>query len=152
VRFVGRIVDTELSHFEGSERLGVTRLGYVEHARALAYAAESHVSLCLLDDVSGVERIYPAKIFEIMRLGRPCLAVTPEGALARLVRRHHWGDVVPPREPQQIAEALARLLRAFQLGGPAQQMPIDIERFDRRRQAGSFAQVLRDAHERASAG
>jgi glycosyltransferase involved in cell wall biosynthesis len=146
VNFVGRIVDTEAAHFEGCENLGVTRLGYVEHARALAVLAESHAALCILDDVSGVERIYPAKIFEIMRAGRPCLALTPEGALARLVRRHRLGEVVPPRDAEAVAAAVARMLRAFRDERTPLHAPVDTERYDRSLQAGQFAQVFRNAH------
>ena len=149
VRFVGRIVDTEARHFEGSEALGVTRFGYLEHTRALAHLAESHAALCILDEVDGVERIYPAKIFEIMRLGRPCLALTPEGALSRLVRRHQLGEVVAPRDAEAIANALTGWLRAFRDAAPVPHTPLDIERFDRRLQAGEFARVFRQAKELA---
>lgn len=145
VRFVGRIVDTEASHFEGTEGLGLRRLGYLEHGRALWHLAESHAALCILDDVAGVERIYPAKIFEIMRLGRPCLALTPDGALATLVRRHRLGQVVHPRDAEAVAHSLARMLRSFGDAVPSDHAPVDIERFDRRAQAADFAQVFRSA-------
>lgn len=147
VRFVGRIVDTEQHHFEGSEALGVRRLGYVSHEQAIAHLAQSHEVLCILDEVSGVERIYPAKIFEIMRVGRPCLALTPEGALARLVRVHRLGEVVAPRSAEAVASALERRLRAFRDGRyVADHAPVGIERFDRALQAEQFARVLRKAH------
>lgn len=149
IRFVGRIVDTEARHFEGSEALGVTRFGYVEHTSALAHLAQSHAALCILDEVDGVERIYPAKIFEIMRLGRPCLALTPEGALSSLVRRHRLGEVVPPRDPGAVASALSRLLREFRDDAASPHAPQDIERFNRRAQAAEFASVFRSAKERA---
>ncbi|HVY29699.1 MAG TPA: glycosyltransferase [Polyangiaceae bacterium] len=145
VRFAGRIVDTESQYFDGSERLGVKRLGYVEHARAVAELAGSHSALCILDDVSGVERIYPAKIFEIMRVGRPCLALTPEGALARLVRRHRLGQVLPPRDIPAIAHHIAEMLRTFRGSGSLTHAPLDIEGFDRRAQAARFADVFREA-------
>ena len=152
VRFVGRIVDTEAHHFEGSEALGVQRFGYVEHERAIRHLAESHAALCILDEVSGVERIYPAKIFEIMRVGRPCLALTPEGALARLVRRHRLGDVVEPRSPAAVASALSNRLRAFRDNEQAaQDTPVDVERFDRLHLARQFADVFRQAHALANA-
>jgi glycosyltransferase involved in cell wall biosynthesis len=144
-RFVGRIVDTEARYFENSEALGVTRFGYVEHSRALALLAESHAALCILDDIDGVERIYPAKIFEIMRSGRSCLALTPEGALASLVRRHQLGQVVPPRDPEAVAAALARMVGAFRDGTTPAHAPIDIDRFNRRAQAAQFADVFRKA-------
>jgi glycosyltransferase involved in cell wall biosynthesis len=147
VRFVGRIVDTEQHHFEGSEALGVRRLGYVSHEQAITHLAESHEALCILDEVSGVERIYPAKIFEIMRVGRPCLALTPDGALARLVRAHRLGEVVAPRSAEAVASALERRLRAFRDGRYVpDHAPVGIERFDRALQAEQFARVFREAH------
>lgn len=152
VRFVGRIVDTERYYFEGSEALGVRRLGYVAHEHAIAQLAESHEALCILDEVDGVERIYPAKIFEIMRVGRPCLALTPEGALARLVREHRLGEVIAPRDAQAIASGLEQRLRAFRDGrGLPSHAPIGVERFDRALQAEQFAKVFRDAHALANA-
>jgi hypothetical protein len=149
VRFAGRIVETEARHFEGSEKLGVKRLGYLNHAEALEQLASSHVALCLLDDVEGVERIYPAKIFEIMRIGRPCLALAPEGALPRLVRRHQLGRVLPPRDSAAIAETLAEMLRTFRGAAALSHAPVDIAGFDRRVQAGRFAAVFREARELA---
>ena len=145
VRFLGRIVETEQVYFAGSERLGVRQLGYVEHARVLEELGQSHATLCILDDVPGTERIYPAKIFELMRLGRPCLALTPEGALADLVRRHRLGSVVPPRDTEQICAELSRLLRQFAAGDVPALNPVDVERYDRQRQAGQFAQIFRRA-------
>jgi glycosyltransferase involved in cell wall biosynthesis len=153
VRFVGRIVETEAAHFEGMEPLGVRRLGYLEHAQALAGLSRSHAVLCLLDDCPGAERIYPAKIFEIMHLGRPCLALAPEGALADLVRKHALGDVVHPRDAEAICAALSRMLRLFRDGqrAPADTRAVGIDGFHRERLAGQFAQIFRDAAEHARA-
>lgn len=150
VRFIGRIVETEAQYFEGSETLGVTRQGYVEHARAVAALGGSHAALCMLEDVPGAERIYPAKIFEVLFLGRPCLTIAPEGALARLVRRYGLGDVVHPGDTGAIAKTLARMLRSFQDGNCATvrhptTLSVDISRFHRKRQAGDFARVFRSA-------
>jgi len=149
VRFLGRVVDTERAYFEGSEALGVRMLGYVPHDEVLTSLSASHLTLCLLDDVPGVERIYPAKIFELMHLGRRTLTLAPEGALTRLVRRHELGEVVAPRDEAAIAEILARHLREFRDTPPAQRnlrsSPKDIAQFDRRALAGRFAAVLGDA-------
>ncbi|HKY39146.1 MAG TPA: glycosyltransferase [Polyangiaceae bacterium] len=150
-RFIGRIVDTELDYFAGSSALGVRQLGYLEHQAALEQLALSHATLCILDQVDGVQRIYPAKIFELMRLGRPCLALSPEGALAQLVRRHRLGEVVAPRDPAAIASALSQLVCRFRDGSlPPVSEPLDIERFDRRLQARRFADVFRAARASAS--
>jgi hypothetical protein len=153
MRFIGRIVDTELEYFSGSAALGVRQLGYLDHQATLEQLAHSHATLCILDQVDGAERIYPAKIFELMRLGRPCLALSPEGALTQLVRRHRLGEVVAPRDTAAIAGALGRLAQRFREGtlNTAPQ-PLDVERFDRRLQARTFAKVFRKARDVASTG
>ncbi len=151
LRFMGRIVDTELDAFEGTEQLGVKRLGYVGHDTVLDQLASSHLVLCLLDDVTGVERIYPAKIFELMVLGRRILTLSPQGALTELVAQHRLGDVLAPRDEAGITEYLAGQLRAFRdRGGQAPCPPEDIDedgigRYHRRALAGEFAAVMRDA-------
>lgn len=150
LRFVGRIVDSEERFFQGTEALGVRRIGYVEHSRAIEELARCHVALCLLDDCEGAERVYPAKIFEILALRRPCLALCPEGALADLVRSRGLGDVVAPRDVDRIASALGDRLRQFESGRlPQSSAPIDPDRFDRRRQAARFAKVFAGAQTKA---
>lgn len=146
VRFVGRTVPTEVQAFEENPLPCVHRLPYVPREHALRMLAQSHVVLLFLDAVPEAEPIYPAKVFEMMHLRRPVLTLAPQGALSRLVERHNLGIVVSPRDPPAIAEALEKLVRAFERGelmGPAQ--PRDIERFHRRAIAGQFADVLRSA-------
>ncbi len=149
LRFVGRIVETELDAFEGTQALGVERIGYVSHARVLRELSASHTAICLLDDVAGAERIYPAKIFELMRLGRPVLTLAPPGsAVARLVRGHGLGPVVHPRDEEGILSELEARLRSFRNGDyrlAAWRNATRIERYDRRALAGEFAEVLRGA-------
>ena len=149
VRFVGRIVDTELDAFADTERLGVERVGYVPHGDVLRELAASHMTLCLLDDVPGTGSIYPAKIFELMRLGRPLLTLAPQdSALARLVRKYGLGPVVHPRDREAICAALERAVRSFRLrdSAPATwRNAAPIGRFDRRALAGEFAAILKEA-------
>jgi hypothetical protein len=157
VQFIGRIVATEVQPFENMEALGVRRLGYLAHHAAIEELARSHVVLCLLANVAGAARIYPAKIFELMYLGRPCLALAPEGALATLVRHHHLGEVVAPEDSEAICEWLARRLRAFRDGDNATSARDatwrhDIARFHRNAQAGDFADVFRAAAAKARRG
>jgi glycosyltransferase involved in cell wall biosynthesis len=147
VRFVGRIVETELDAFEGTEALGVERLGYLPHADVLRELASSHVTLCLLDDMPGVERILPAKIFELMHLGRPTLTLAPpRSALARLVGAHAMGPLIHPRDEDGIATVLETLLREYRQKGDGavtwRNAP-GSERYHRRALAGEFAEILR---------
>jgi hypothetical protein len=111
------------------------------------------MTLCLLDEVKGAERIYPAKVFELMRLGRPSLVLAPRGALTELVERHRAAEVVAPRDVPKIAEALERRLREFSLGRYCiEARPQGIERYDRRRLAGEFAEAFRKARDATGTG
>jgi len=146
VRFVGRIVPTELPTFEENPLPCVERIPYVPREQALRMLAESHVALLILDEVPHADAMYPAKIFEIMHLRRPLLALAPRGAVSRLIKRHNLGIVVGPRDPAAIAEAIAKHVREFESEGfvaPAE--PRDIQRYQRRAIAEQFADVLREA-------
>jgi len=106
-----------------------------------------------------VERIYPAKIFELMVLGRPCLTLAPEGALTRLVARHRLGETIPPRDEEAIAGFLERTLRQLVgLDGAGagrlvpDAAPVGVERYSRVALAGEFADVLRSATAHARRG
>lgn len=154
LRFLGRIVETELDAFEAVEGLGIERLGYVPHADVLRELAASHMTLCVLDDVPGTERIYPAKVFELMHLGRPVLTLAPrDSALARLAERHRLGPVAHPRDEETIALVLQRVLEGFDRGDRAAdpwRNASEIGRYDRRALAGEFAEILRTAAADAS--
>jgi hypothetical protein len=146
VRFIGRIVETERAVFAGMDAMGVECTGYLPHREMMNQLATSHLVLCLLDDVPGAERVHPAKVFELMALGRPCLTLAPEGALTDLVRECRLGDRLAPRDEVGIEQYLERSLRAFRDGQvPTQPAPMNIDRFDRRAQAGDFARVFADA-------
>jgi glycosyltransferase involved in cell wall biosynthesis len=149
VRFVGRVVDLEAKHFEGTEALGVERIGYLEHDEAVRALAASHLVLVILDETEGTEHIYPAKIFEAMAVGRPSLTLAPEGALTRLVDRHKVGERLPPRDEEAICTLLIDKLRAFRDGRPlVAEAPVGISIFDRREIARAFADVIDEAARR----
>jgi hypothetical protein len=119
------------------------------HGRVLRELAASHMTLCVLDDVPGTERIYPAKVFELMHLGRPVLTLAPPGsALARLAERHRLGPLIHPRDEEAIASTLETSIARFDRGETAvdswQNAP-GTERYDRRALAGEFAEILRAA-------
>ena len=149
VQFIGRVVDAEQATFEGMDKLGVRQVGYVAHSEVLSRLGSSHEVLCLLDDVRGVERIYPGKIFELMYLGRPILTLAPPGALERLVKRHELGVVIHPRDEVAIAEYLAKQIEAFRRGRHRSRERLqfhDTSRYHRRELASLFADAMRAAH------
>jgi hypothetical protein len=154
VRFLGRIVETEADAFEGTEALGVERAGYVPHEAVAPALTASHLALCILDEAPFVERVYPAKIFELMhmadRFGLRTLTLAPPGALADLVNAHQVGPIIGPRDEEKIAAFLEAELRAFTAGRPPERPRVrDSQRYDRRVQAGEFARVMAMARDRA---
>jgi glycosyltransferase involved in cell wall biosynthesis len=152
VRFIGRIVDTELDAFEGMEPLGVKQLGFVDKERVAVEQGAGHLVLLLLADEPAAAPLFPAKTFELMYLGRPVLTLAPPGALKSIVERHQLGQVLPPADPPAIAAHLEAALRAWKAGRfPARSAPVDLERYHRRALAGEFAAVFRDAVARARA-
>jgi len=154
VNFIGRVVDTEKYLFRDADSLGVNLTGYLPHTAALQALSASHVALCVLDDVAGVNRMYPAKIFELMYLGRPVLTLAPEGALTKLVRTYRLGHVLHCRDEIGIANWLESSVVGFEAepgkyGGVSHRAD-GIEQFDRRRIAGRFASVFAQAARKAS--
>ena len=146
VRFVGRIVETEADAFDGMERYGVERIGFLPKDQVMPELAASHMTLVLHAHATGTERIYPAKVFELMHLGRPVLAITPRGVLSALVERHRLGHVFDPDDVPAIAAFLDRSLRDFCAGRYVSKVAaVDTGRFHRRALAGEFAAVFRAA-------
>jgi glycosyltransferase involved in cell wall biosynthesis len=150
VRFIGRIVDTEIPWVEGMARFGVERVGFMPKDEALRALAESHMVLCMFDDCPGTERMCAGKLFELMYLGRPVLVLAPRGAMTDLCEDHRLGWVAPPRDEAAIARVLVEALRGFRAGTYRSDMaPHRIERYHRRQLAGEFARTFREAVRRA---
>jgi len=146
VNFLGRVVETERELFDGMERFGVERLGYVEHDKVMDHLARSHLLLTLVAAVPGNERIYPGKMFEYMYLGRPCMISVPTGALTELAARHKLGETFTPDDVQGMCGYLKRKLREFREGRYSlSSEAVGIERFSRQKLAGEFARVFREA-------
>ena len=152
LRFLGRIVETEADAFEGMEPFGVERAGSVPRDDVVPALAASHMALMTLAREPGTDRIYPAKAFELMHLGRPVMAITPPGVLADLVERHRLGQVLDPDDVGAMACFLERTLQDFCEGRYVpRSAAIDTGRFHRRALAGEFAAVFREASARARA-
>jgi glycosyltransferase involved in cell wall biosynthesis len=157
VRFIGRVVDTELEAFEGMEALGVKRLGYVPHGEVLARLGASHMVMVIQSDHPGGEGIYPGKVFELMKLGRPILTISPTGELTRLVEELGLGVIFQPHDEDGLCTFLEQRLRAFQAQSnddtdsdedASVYNPIDpasIAPYHRRALAGRWADALRTA-------
>jgi glycosyltransferase involved in cell wall biosynthesis len=82
----------------------------------------------------------PGKTYEYLRAGRPILALTPEGALADLMRRTGGGWVVNQNDDAGVLAAVREIFQQWKKGRIASVAdPAAVEAFDRRALAGRFA-------------
>jgi len=88
----------------------------------------------------------PGKAYEYLRAGRPVLALTPEGALAQLLRQTGGAWVVDPADEAAIAAAVRDAYRRWSIGldGPKADWAV-VTSFDRRLLAGRIAELFDSA-------
>jgi glycosyltransferase involved in cell wall biosynthesis len=114
---------------------------YAPHPVALATMQSANALLLLLSDVPGAERVAPAKLFEYQAVGRPLLAVTPEGETAAIVRSVEADGWRAAGDPAGIAQWLISRIQGDHPpplpGGEAARAG-----FQRREQAGQLAALL----------
>lgn len=115
----------------------MARLPHRESLRRLYQAA---VLVVLQDDEA--RALIPAKVFEYLRVGRPILSLTAEGATPRLLRELGVGIVADPSSPDAIAAALRRLYADWRAHGVRPASAADIGRFARAALAGELAARL----------
>lgn len=85
------------------------------------------------------EMMLTQKVFEYMAAGKPVLAITPENALAQVVRETGIGCVVAPDDIEQL---VARLFELFTGTFPFRPRYDMIIKYHRRTQASTLASVL----------
>ncbi len=121
-------------------------LPFMPHARALERMREADVLLLvLMDDWEG--RIaHSNKLFEYLALGRPILAVAPEGEATRLIAAQGAGLSASPSDTPAIVAALRQFMAwhvAGELSGTALD-PQRLQQFHRRELASQLARLLDD--------
>jgi glycosyltransferase involved in cell wall biosynthesis len=85
----------------------------------------------------------PGKTYEYLRAGRPILAITPEGALANLLRRIGGAWVVNPSDTTGVLAALKDSVRQWKEGQTHRAAdPVAVAGFDRRVLAGRLTELF----------
>jgi glycosyltransferase involved in cell wall biosynthesis len=113
--------DTVLARLMGTG-VSVVRHDYLPHGQSLQLAATADQLLLLLADEPGAERVVPAKVFEYMALGKPILAISPDGETCDLMREHAKVNRFHPREIEKIADWLESQLAGSLHPGSVQQV------------------------------
>jgi glycosyltransferase involved in cell wall biosynthesis len=130
-----------VSQLERAERMAVASvLPPRPHAEALKAMANADVLLFLLRDMAGIDDMIPARLYEYLRLGKPILAVAPDGAAKQLVERN-GGTVVHPGDDAGLAAELERISRG-ELPGGADPSSFEVTQFSRDAQALKLGQAL----------
>lgn len=88
--------------------------GYKEHKVALEYAMGANVNVIVVNDDEASEGVYTGKLFELIRIGKPILALGPEkSVIENVLSETGLGCYAPLNSPSRIISALENML-AFQ--------------------------------------
>lgn len=126
-----------------AEKFGFDRrvelTGYLPHRQALREASSAAVSTLSVPD--GYPATLPGKMFDLIALPLPILAVAQEGGeVARFIDKYNAGICVKPDSPVLLAEAMLQLFKSFRAGGTW--VKEDISGFTRYHAAGQFARLM----------
>jgi glycosyltransferase involved in cell wall biosynthesis len=102
----------ELGHSLGLDS-AIGFAGFVPHEQAVSSMEAADGLILLIGTGDRSLRMYTSgKIYQYMAARRPILALVPaDGEAASLICRHNLGMVIPPDDPGEIADALARFVR-----------------------------------------
>jgi len=88
----------------------------VPHAEALKIERGSHILVLIKHTNPVYDGIVPGKLFEYIGVGRPILALAPEGEASRIVRGRRRGEVAPQDDPVGIADKIKIMYERYTRG------------------------------------
>jgi len=145
LRFVGRFGDEVHEMLKASPFWpSVELIGYVPHGESIAHLMRSEMSLLIVDEAKESAEIVPGKVYEYMGVGRPILALAPEGsAIEALIRETGTGFSRPQSDLPGIAEALMTAIDRWK-GAQAisDPDPDKVKSYERRESARQLAHIL----------
>ena len=101
------------------------------------------ISLIQLKDEPLFASVIPSKIFESMGMGLPIILSLPKGEAAGIILQSGAGVVVPPEQPEKLAETVVRLFEnRDELAGLASASLAAAPGHSRERQARRMLEVL----------
>jgi glycosyltransferase involved in cell wall biosynthesis len=118
------------------------RHDFVPREQAIRLMQQAQVQLLILGEGVGIDRIYPAKLFEYLGTQRPILAMATSGLTASLVKELEAGVVADPADSASVAEAILTLHSWFQEGKLENWVTKGVQTYERRHLTGQLASVL----------
>lgn len=145
VRLVGRVAEDERSRLAPYAAAGrVTYTDLVPHGQALAQAMGADVNV-VVNPIPRAEYghlIVGGKVYEALRAGPPVFALSERGATTAVIDETGAGAWAAPDDRAALDAALLRLLGEVRAGRARGADEARRERYDRRRLARAFADVL----------
>lgn len=143
IRFVGSVSSArQLSNQLGLHRV-VTCSNSVTHQEAWNYLSSSDVLLFVLGTGEHDEKASTGKLFEYLAIGKPVLALAPEGVASNIIRRANVGVVVNSEDKGGIKKAIGEMYRKWVSGNlvisPNKEV---IEQYDIRLLSKRFATIF----------
>lgn len=122
----------------------VQEKGYLPHKEALEEMGGASLLLLVTSDHP---LVFPAKIFECLRLGKPILGVVdPRSQIAALLNGARAGRVVSPEDNAAVKRALTSYFSAFEKGELASNMDKDVlQEFERKFLTSKLASLFDQA-------
>jgi glycosyltransferase involved in cell wall biosynthesis len=123
----------------------VERVGYQAALERLQRAAV----LLLLQASEDTKSLIPAKAFEYLRIGRPILAMTYDGATSDLLRGMELCYVASPGDQSALQQTFVTLYRLWQTSGNRVGVSRPVSRYERRSLTAELAGLLNGLEETA---
>jgi glycosyltransferase involved in cell wall biosynthesis len=122
---------------------------YMEHRESLLLAANANLLLLLLGPSKDYASMYPAKIFEYLRLKKPVLSLGPGGSIVEeLLEKNGTGINLEYLDVPAIEKEILRRYRAWQSNNePVINENNDISMFERRNLTAKHAELFDSAVE-----
>lgn len=105
--FVGEF-DTEYKKELGEIQIAEVSSS-VTHGEALEIMSSSTFLILILTNTFEGKIGFTGKFFEYLKIGKPILALVPDGEVSMIINKYNLGVVANPDSPEQIAEAIYKL-------------------------------------------
>ncbi|MBD3375618.1 glycosyltransferase [candidate division KSB1 bacterium] len=110
-RFIGRMGDPLKQQIKDSRVGQIFEFKpYMPHTRSIAHLKSTDYCLLIIDDVPGNSAILTGKLFEYIGVGKPILALVPQGNAAELIEDLNLGKVINPQNAIEISQVLRSIV------------------------------------------
>lgn len=122
--------------------------GYLPHRESLDQMKKTSLLLLVTADHPS---IFPAKVFEYLRLKKPILGIMPEESqIAKLIIRLKVGKVLSPEDQDGIKRSLLSYLEDFKRGKlTVNSNPDEVKRFERRSITARLSSLFNEIADRS---